>query len=175
MIDESDASERGDARDHRGGGGLLSTACYAIGGFALLAAMATDFVSVVTRHFGFGTVGALEIVQYCIVGAISAAIVIATLNGAHAAVHLLVERVGPATKRALHVLSDVFTALFFAGVLIGDIWLASDVWNRDERSDLLGLPIAPARIIWCVSLGLALVAALTEPFRHAQKEPRHGA
>lgn len=169
------AAERTSLPGHGGAGspsrGLFSTICFAIGGFALMAAMATDFVSVIGRHFGLHIVGALEIVQYCIVTAVSAALVVATLNGAHAAVHVLTERMTTPARRAMARLSDALTAICFFGVLFGDVWLARDVWSSDERSDLLGLPIAPARLVWCASLALAFAIAVVATFRGSAKEP----
>lgn len=150
--------------------GLFSTICFALGGFALMAAMVTDFLSVIGRHFGVRIIGALEIVQYCIVMAVSAAVVVATINGAHAAVHVLTERMRAPVRRAMARASDALTALCFFGILFGDVWLARDVWNSDERSDLLGLPIAPARLIWCASLAIAFAVAVVSTVRGGAKE-----
>jgi TRAP-type C4-dicarboxylate transport system permease small subunit len=155
--------------------GPLAKICFIVGGASLLLAMATDFVSVVSRHVGLQVLGAIEIVEYCIVGAISSALVIATLGGGHAAVHLLTERLRDGPRRVLARLSDLLSALCFFGFLAGDAWLAADVWNRDERSDLLGLPIAPARILWCLSLALACLIVLRAALRPRRQEMHHDA
>lgn len=136
----------------------LAKACFIIGGGSLLAAMAIDFVSVVGRHLGFSIVGALELVQYCITGLVASAIVVSTLSNGHVAVHILTERLKPMWRGLLARLSDLLMVCFFLTVLAGDIWIAVELWGRDERSDLLGLPVAPMRALWCV--GLALSAAL---------------
>lgn len=144
--------------------GPLAKACFAVGGVSLLSAMTIDFVSVVGRHLGFPIVGALELVQYCIVGIVSTAVVAATLTENHAAVHVVTERLGAAARRVLARLSDVMSLVFFLAVLAGDAWIAWELWPRDERSDLLGLPFAPMRVLWCAGLvaasAIALAAAL---------------
>lgn len=135
--------------------GPLAKACAFIGGGALLAAMAIDFVSVVGRHLGFRIVGALELVQYCITGIVSAAVVIATLSDGHAAVHVLTERLRAPWRAVLARFSDLLSALFFAAILAGDLWIAVELFTRDERSDLLGLPVSPMRLLWCLAQALA--------------------
>ncbi|HWA23775.1 MAG TPA: TRAP transporter small permease [Caulobacterales bacterium] len=144
--------------------GPLAKACFVVGGVSLLAAMAIDFVSVAGRHLGFPIVGALELVQYCIAGIVSTAVVVATLTDNHAAVHVITERLGAAARRVLSRFSDVMSVLFFLAVLAGDAWIAWELWPRDERSDLLGLPFAPMRMLWCAGLvtasAIALAAAL---------------
>ncbi len=152
---------------------FLARLCFALGGAALLSAIAIDFVSVVGRWLGFSIVGALELVQYCIAGVVSTAIVAATLTGAHAAVHVLTELAGKGLRRALAHLSDALTALFFLVLLAGDGWIAFELWARDERTDLLGLPMAPARILWCAGLALAFVVTLAlavRPRREGQTD-----
>ena len=117
---------------------------FAAGAVALLAAMAIDFASVVGRHLGFPFVGSIELVQVCVVVAASAALVGGTLSGAHAAVHVLTERMprptsssGPGSGALLGPCSSPPGG--------GGAWLASDTWPGDERSDLLKLPFFPFR------------------------------
>lgn len=173
-MSDGDAERTSLSRHGRSGSSsasVFSTICFAIGGCALMGAMVVDFFSVIGRHSGLRIVGALEIVQYCIVTAVSAAVIVATLNGAHAAVHVLTERMNPVARRVMARLSEALTAICFLGILCGDVWLARDVWGSDERSDLLGLPIAPARMIWCASLAVAFALALIALFRRSVKEP----
>ena len=142
----------------------LLRASYGIGGAALFAMVAVDFTSVAARHLGLRVLGAIEIIQICIVVAISAAILAATLQGAHAAVHLLVTRVGPRARLGLERLSDVLSVTLFLGLLFGGTWVLKDLWPQDERSDLLRLPFAPARMVWCLALALSALASLLTLF-----------
>jgi TRAP-type transport system small permease protein len=154
---------------------FLARVCFALGGGVLLSAMAINLVGVVGRRLGFSIIGAMELVQYCIAGVISAAIVVATLTDAHAAVHVVTEHVGEKLRRALAHLSDALTALFFLAVLAGDVWIAFELWAGDERSDLLGLPIAPMRILWCAGLALAFIVTLALAVRPRGEGQSHGA
>jgi TRAP-type C4-dicarboxylate transport system permease small subunit len=138
---------------------LLDRASLILGGAALACAVAIDFTSVVARHLGLSVLGAIEIIQFCIVAAISSALLSASLHGSHAAVHLLVTRVGPRMKLLLHRFSDLLTVALLIAVLTGSLWVLIELMHLDERSDLLRLPFAPARMLWCLSL--ALTAAVT--------------
>ncbi len=52
------------------------------------------------------------------------------------------------------------SAAFLLALLVGDAWIAIEYWPRDERSDLLLLPFAPMRLVWCVALTAASLIAL---------------
>ena len=66
-----------------------------VGSAGLLCMMLVEAAAVIGRHLGMPLMGALEIVQAAIVPAACAAMLIATLRGAHAAVHLVTERLPP--------------------------------------------------------------------------------
>jgi len=121
---------------------------FGAGSLALAGAMGTDFLSVAGRHLGHPLPGAIEVVQACIVVAVSSALIGATLAGAHAAVHVFTERMPETPRAMLARLANLLGALLFAALSVGGGWLLSDTWATDERSDLLGLPIAPLRIVW---------------------------
>ena len=76
---------------------------------------------------------------------------------------------------ALARLSQGLGALLFAGLAAGCAWMLADTWPLDERTDVLGLPIAPERIVAilalaCVSL-IFLAGALgaDEDGRHVDR------
>ena len=143
------------------------------GSIALLSAMAADFVSVVGRHLGFTLLGAVEFVQLCVVAAISSALILATLRGAHASVHILTERLPAAAATALARASNILGALLFALLAAGSFWMLSDTWGLDEHTDVLGLPLAPARIVWTGALAVTAVIFLLRAVmaRPAAAEP----
>ena len=145
--------------------GRPAAVCFAIGGVGLFAAMAVDFLSVVGRHTGFPFAGAIEIVQVCVVIATSAALVGATLAGTHAAVHVITERLPPGPRRVLARFAALLSTLFFAGLAVGGFWLLTDTLPGDERTDLLHLPLAPLRVLWCTACAIAALLFLVQVFR----------
>lgn len=128
-----------------------------LGGGALMAAMATDFIAVIGRHVGWPLLGSIELVQAFVLVSASAAIVSATLAGSHAVVHLLVDRASPRGREWLIRISRFLAGLFFVALVAGSIWIASDMWAGHEVSELLGVPLAPLRII---SITCSIVTAL---------------
>lgn len=145
--------------------GRPAAVCFALGGVGLFAAMAVDFLSVVGRHVGLPFAGAIEIVQVCVVIAASAALVGATLAGTHAAVHVITERLPAGPRRVLARLAALLATAFFAGLAIGGLWLLSDTLPGDERTDLLHLPLAPLRLLWCAACAAAALLFLIQVFR----------
>ena len=139
----------------------------AAGSIALLAAMAADFISVAGRHLGFSLLGGTEFVQVCVVVAISSALIVATLRGAHASVHILTERLRPATARLLARGSDLLGAVLFVLLAAGSYWMLSDTWGLDERTDILGVPLAPVRILWTAALAATSLVFLIRAMRAA--------
>lgn len=142
----------------------LSRFSFAIGAVALLTAMAADAAAVIGRHVGHPFLGAIELVQACVVVASSSAMVWATLGRAHAMVHILLERTGPRVKRVLGAFTALTGAACFAYLAAGSLWIVHDLWDGQEQTELLGLPIAPLRLFWCASavliVGLFLAQCL---------------
>ena len=140
---------------------------FAVGATALCCAMAADFAGVLGRALGWNPLGLVEVVQLFVVAAISCSLVIATLEGAHAAVHMLTARLSPRMARSLERASNAFGALLFAALAIGAAWMLGDTWPLDERTDVLGLPVAPERIIALLALIwislIFLAAAIQRP------------
>lgn len=128
------------------------------GGLALLAATALDTLGVLGRHVGLPLHGVIELIQPAILLAGSVALVWTTLCTAHAKVHLLVDRMSPQWAARLARLADLASALFFAALLAGSIWIARDMWPSHERSELVGVPWAALRLVANVGLaGVVLV------------------
>lgn len=88
----------------------------------------------------------------------SAAMVAATLAGAHASVHILTERLKASTAARLARVSSLISALFFVLTVVGSAWVAADLWHSFERTELLGLPLRWFRALWI--LAALIVAAL---------------
>lgn len=129
-----------------------------IGGGALLASMGIEAVAVVGRHIGVPLLGALEIIQATILFAATSAMLCTTLVGAHATVTFLTDRLSERPRRALKLFSHVLSALFFAGLTVGALWLAIEYWNTHEVSELLHIPFKPLRVVtFLVTAAIAVV------------------
>lgn len=129
-----------------------------VGAVALLLAMATDALAVAGRHLGFTFLGAIEIFEACVVIAATSAIVIATIDRSHARVRILLEQVGAGVAGALDRAADLVSALVFVVLIAGSVWLASDLWNGHEVTEVLNLPVRWLRAIWIA--GAVLAAAI---------------
>jgi TRAP-type C4-dicarboxylate transport system permease small subunit len=129
-----------------------------IGAFGLIAVMTVETIAVIGRHLGWPLLGAIEMIQAAILLSACAATVIATLNRAHATVHLLTDRLSPTWRALLARIASLLATLFFAGLAAGAIWLASDFWQAHEESEVLHISFRPLRVI--TALAALSVAAI---------------
>ena len=160
----------------RGVTGLLARLCFLVGAAGLLVAMATDALAVVGRHVRFPLLGSIEIVQAAVVMAASAAMVGATVTRGHATVHILLERLSPRARGSLEGLASLLAAAAAAAFLAGSLWIAIELWDGHERTELLQLPLKPLRLFWCASAALMTVLFLAQALRpRPRKEPIDGA
>jgi TRAP-type transport system small permease protein len=139
---------------------FLARASFVAGATGLLATMAIEAVAVLGRHVGLPVLGSIELVQAAVVLMGSSALVGTTLRDRHASVHLLTERLAPRPRDRMRRVAYAASALFFAFLLIGSLILVHDLWNGDERSELLGLPYAPLRLLFVASIALIVVLFL---------------
>ncbi len=119
-----------------------------IGSIGLLSAAAIDGVAVLGRHIGFTVLGSIELVQVAVVLIASSAMIGATIVGAHAAVHIVTERLSPGGARTARRFADALSALTFILFAVGSAWVAADLWSGHERTELLLLPLRWFRLIW---------------------------
>jgi TRAP-type transport system small permease protein len=131
---------------------------FIIGAAGLLLAMGVDVLAVIGRHLGISLLGSIELVQAAMLLASSAALVAATLHGQHASVHLLIDRISALWRARITVFNNLLAMLFFLALAVGSIWIAHDLWQAHESSDLLKIPYAPLRIASIIAL--LTVAAL---------------
>jgi len=123
-----------------------------VGGIALLLAAATDAVAVIGRHLGRPLLGSIEVIQAAVLVASSVALVIATAERRHAVVHLLVNRLPPGPRNRIGRAGAALGALLAVALLAGAIWIARDMWDGHEESELLRIPYAPLRLIEIAAL-----------------------
>jgi len=129
-----------------------------VGAAALLFAMATDAIAVLGRHVGVPLLGSIELVQAAMLLAASAAMVSATMADKHAVVHLLIDRLSPTLRAAFGRVHSVLCAVFFLALSAGSVWVAYDLWDGHEESELLHIPYAPLRIVSISAvMGLTLI------------------
>ena len=133
-----------------------------IGAAGLLIAIAADALAVLGRHIGIPLLGSIEIMQAAILLASSAAIVLATAAKRHAVVHLLIDRLSPPARIAMERLHPLLSAVFFIALAVGSIWIAFDLRDGHEQSELLRIPYAPLRV---VSIAAVLAVAAIYLFR----------
>jgi TRAP-type C4-dicarboxylate transport system permease small subunit len=129
-----------------------------LGACGLLVVMIVETLAVLGRHLGLPLLGAIEIIQAAILVSACAAVVLATVNSAHAAVHLLTDRLAAKSKRRLAQFTALLSALFFVGLTVGAVWLALDYWHAHEESDLLHIPFRPLRTL--VAIAVASIACI---------------
>jgi TRAP-type C4-dicarboxylate transport system permease small subunit len=135
----------------------LARAAYLVGSAGLLFATATDSLAVAGRHLGFRLLGSIELVQASVVLIAASAMVVATIVGAHASVHIVTERLPAAATARLARVASLLSAITFAIFALGSIWVASDLWTGFEQTELLGLPLRWLRLLW---IGAAILASL---------------
>ena len=135
-----------------------------IGGAALLAATAVDTLSVIGRNVGIPFIGSIELVQAAVLVSGIAGLIFATAADEHARVRILTDRTALG-KSAARVIGSIGTALFLAGLLAGSSWLAADLWNGHEQSEVLNIPWRPLRLIANLGLFTCIIVAVSALFR----------
>jgi TRAP-type transport system small permease protein len=148
--------------------GPIVRAAYLVGSAGLLIATAADALAVIGRHTGFALIGSIEIVQMSVVLIASAAMVAATMLGAHASVHILTDRLSKAPAMRLAQVSDVLSALMFAILVAGSLWVAAELWTGFEQTELLGIPLRWFRAVWIAAAVLIFLLFLRSAMRRGR-------
>lgn len=140
-----------------------------VGGLALFLAMATDAAAVIGRHVGLPLRGSIELVQGFVLVSGSLAMVLATVAGEHARVHLLVDRVPDRMKALLRRVGLLCGALFFAALLTASFLIARDVWAGYEESELLHVPYRPLRVLAVLAMAGVVLLFLKQAFTERER------
>lgn len=133
------------------------------GGAALLAATAVDTLAVVGRNIGLPLVGSIELVQAAVLVSGVFGLIFATAGDDHARVRIVTDRLGR-LRRTVDLLGPLSMALFFAALLAGTVWLAADLWDGHERSELLGVSWRALRLTANLGLAACIIVALAAMF-----------
>jgi TRAP-type C4-dicarboxylate transport system permease small subunit len=132
--------------------------------------MLIEAIAVVGRHARVPLLGALEMAQAAIVPAACASMVIATLAGAHATVHLVTERLPQRLRAAAARASCMLAAVFFASLCVAACWLAAEFWNSFEETDVLHIPFRPLRVLVALTAGALAAIFFWRAVRPAEKK-----
>lgn len=145
----------------------LARLAYGLGGIGLLGATLADSLAVAGRHLGFRILGSIELVQTAVVLLGASAMLIATLVGGHASVHIVTERLSRHTASRLARIAALVSGCVFLALAAGSIWVASDLWHGFEQTELLHIPLRWLRATWIVFA--LLIAAIF--LRNAARKP----
>lgn len=135
-----------------------------ISGGALLGAVAVDALAMVGRQVQVPLVGSIEIVEALVLFAAGGALIIATLDGAHARVNLVLKRIPALWRERLKTLHALTAVALFAALLAGTLWITADLWRGNEESELLHIPYKPLRIATSASLAALLALSVRSLF-----------
>jgi TRAP-type C4-dicarboxylate transport system permease small subunit len=116
-----------------------------------------EAIAVSGRWLSLPLHGALEIIQAAVLVTACVSMLTATLEGSHATVHLLLNRVGPRVKAVLTRLASLISAALFVALTIASVWLVIEHWDGHEESELLHIPLRPLRLLCSVSMLLIVV------------------
>lgn len=144
---------------------LLRTLLIWIAGAALLLAMATDTLAMIGRQIHVPLLGTIELVQAAVLVAACGALLIAALERSHARVHLLLDRMPGRMREIMERMHALSTATLHLALLVASAWLAVDLWQGHEESELLRIPYRPLRVIVVVTLVFLLLHSLQRVFR----------
>jgi TRAP-type C4-dicarboxylate transport system permease small subunit len=136
-----------------------------IGGAALFLAVAVDVLAMLGRQARLPLIGSIEIVEAAVLFAAAAGLVVATLDGVHARVSLLLERLPAAWRARVERLHALAAALLHAALFAGTVWIAADLWAGHEESELLRIPYRPLRLAAAAALAVLCVLSLRHLWR----------
>jgi TRAP-type C4-dicarboxylate transport system permease small subunit len=139
---------------------LLRNALVWAAGGALLVAMLVDTLAMIGRQIELPLIGSIELVQAAVLLAAGGALIVATLDRAHARVNLLLDRLAERPRRLIGRAHSLAAALLFAALLAGSAWIAIDLWNGHEESELLRIPYRPLHLAVVLAFVVLLLLAL---------------
>lgn len=140
-----------------------------IAGGALLCAAAVDTLAMMGRQLRMPFIGSIELVEAAVLVAAAGALVIATLDGMHARVNLIIDRLSPAWRARVEALHSLTAAVLHAALLAGTVIIAADLWSAHEESELLGIPYRPLRIVTAACLAFLLALAVRRLVRRGPR------
>ncbi|MBV9883316.1 MAG: TRAP transporter small permease subunit [Sphingomonadaceae bacterium] len=136
-----------------------------LGGTALLAAASIDAASVLARNLATSVHGSIELIQVAVLIAGSLGLVVALVNNTYARVHLLTDRVPASARRLMERMAAAATGVFFILLLAGSVWIAIDLWQGQELSEVVGVPWRWLRLFANMCFAAAILVLLRHCWR----------
>lgn len=138
--------------------GAWETILIWLGGGALLLVTLVEAISVFGALISRSFLGSLEIVEALVLISGVVAILLMSMAGGHARVHLLLERLPPRPQFVLNLLALILSILFIVGCVFGSVlgWMA--MRGSFEQSEVLHIAHAPLRLFLIGSLVLITLA-----------------
>jgi TRAP-type C4-dicarboxylate transport system permease small subunit len=130
-----------------------------VAGGALLLAMVVDTTAMLGRQLHVPLLGAIELVQAAVLFGAAGALLLAAFEHSHARVHLLLDHIPQHWRRWLSRMHSACAIILYLGLLTGSAWLALDLWQGHEHSELLGIPYRPLRVAVVLTLLVLLMHA----------------
>jgi TRAP-type C4-dicarboxylate transport system permease small subunit len=152
----------------KGQQGPLTRMAYLLGGTGLLAATAADSLAVTGRHTGFQVLGSIELVQASVVLLAVSAMLVATITGNHAAVHIVTNRLAPSRTTMLRRIAAFISGLVFLALAAGSAWILIELWNGHEQTELIKIPMRWLRLLWTVFALLVAIQFFRRGFKGTQ-------
>lgn len=149
-------------------GRLYKTAIW-VGGLSLLGAALIDTGSVLARNLATSIHGSIELIQVAILIGGALGLVIAVASRTYARVHLLTDRLSDAGKSRMDRFAALAVAAFFLCILAGAGWIAADLWNGQELSEVMGVPWRWMRLFANLCFAAAVIILLRHIF--GRKKP----
>lgn len=134
-----------------------------VGAAFLVGVMLLVVGNIILRLLGGVIPGTWELVELLMCVTIGFAIVYTGVQGGHVVIKILTDRFSLRVQAFLKIMS----ALICLGILASMVWAIID-WIREvallgvERTDLLGVQVAPFKSIWAASLILCCLVVLVE-------------
>jgi TRAP-type transport system small permease protein len=138
-----------------------------VGGFALVGAMAVDFIAVIGRQTGIPLLGSIELVQVLVGISGAMALLVATLKDSHAVVRLLMANIDARHAARLQRVNTLAAALFFLALTAGSAWILLELWNAHEETELLRLPLWPLRMLIVAALLVTSILFMRKSWRRS--------
>ena len=108
--------------------------------------------------------GSIEIVQAAILIAGALSLIAATGARSHARVRLVLDRLSPGPRNVVQRGCTLLAILFYLALLAGSAWLAIDLWDAQEVSEIVGVSWRAMRLFLNCALVVILALLLQQLF-----------
>lgn len=122
-----------------------------LGGIFLIGMMGLTVANVTVRFFGRIIAGTYELTEMMHVVVIACALGFAVIKGGQVSVEILYALLSPRAKRWADGFNSLLSSIFWLIVAGASSEILYERW-LDEKTELLGIPFMPFRLIWVCGL-----------------------